>query len=342
MFQTAPDDSATHLAEIYKEFLLQRDDCLRTLRVFLRELVRMLRNDINLMMFCKVFLNCRPDLNRQIENCEYRERIFHSIVDIVCLCMLLSGSPQVREASISLRVNNQNNPSSLSNPHNQNNVIVLKFYQQMCQIQLEAVTWMYETVTSLFKLQAVEFSQGLHKLLLLENPEQYSRCDQWPSEPERTALLRLVAESPIHEETLIRIILIGITKDIPFNIPETFDIIILLLKRPSSLRNSNCPLVQANKYDIIDFLFSMSEYHHPENIKIPADYEAPKLAITVLYWKAWLILLMISAHNPSTFGAFCWSHYPTIKLLMEMCITNQFNEIPMSKEELQVRISSFL
>uniref|UniRef100_A0A1A9ZHQ1 Uncharacterized protein n=1 Tax=Glossina pallidipes TaxID=7398 RepID=A0A1A9ZHQ1_GLOPL len=32
IFQTAPDDSAKHLAKIYKEFLLQRDDCLRTLR----------------------------------------------------------------------------------------------------------------------------------------------------------------------------------------------------------------------------------------------------------------------------------------------------------------------
>lgn len=43
MFQTAPDASAECLAEIYKEFLLQREDCIRTLRVFLRELVKILR-----------------------------------------------------------------------------------------------------------------------------------------------------------------------------------------------------------------------------------------------------------------------------------------------------------
>uniref|UniRef100_A0A1A9UJ01 Uncharacterized protein n=1 Tax=Glossina austeni TaxID=7395 RepID=A0A1A9UJ01_GLOAU len=327
MFQTAPDDSAKHLAEIYKEFLLQRDDCLRTLRVFLRELVRMLRNDINLVVFCKVFLNSRPELNKQIESSEFRDRIFHSIVDITCLCMLLSVSPQVREASISLRVNKDNSS---------NNAILMKFYNQMCQIQLDSVSWMYEIVPSLFKLQSAEFNQGLHKILLLENPEQYSRHDQWPSEAERTTLLRLVSETPIHEETLLRIILIGITKDIPFNIPDTFDIIILLLKRASTMRIANCPVVQANKFDIIDFLFSMSEYHHPENINLPVDYEPPKLAIIVLYWKAWLILLMVSAHNPSTFGAFCWDHYPTMKMLIEMCITNQFNESAMSKEELQI------
>uniref|UniRef100_A0A1I8PSA0 Uncharacterized protein n=1 Tax=Stomoxys calcitrans TaxID=35570 RepID=A0A1I8PSA0_STOCA len=327
MFQTAPDDSAQYLAEIYKEFLLQREDCLRTLRVFLRELVRMLRNDINLVVFCKVFLNGRPELNKQIESSEFRDRVFHSMVDIACLCMLLSVSPQVREASISLRVSKDNAA---------NNAILLKFYNQMCQIQLDCVSWMYEIVPGLFKLQAPEYFQGLHKVLLLENAEHYSRHDQWPSEPERTTLLRLVSETPIHEDTLIRIILIGITKDIPFTIPDTFDITISLIKRASTMRISSCPVVQANKFDIIDFLFSMAEYHHPENINLPVDYEPPKLAITVLYWKAWLIMLMISAHNPSTFGAFCWNHYPTMKMLMEMCITNQFNEAAMSKEELQI------
>ncbi|XP_005181261.2 integrator complex subunit 1 [Musca domestica] len=326
MFQTAPDESAKCLAEIYKEFLLQREDCLRTLRVFLRELVRMLRNDINLVVFCKVFLNGRPELNKQIENSEFRDRIFHSMVDIACLCMLLSVSPQVREASISLRVTKDNAA---------NNAILLKFYNQMCQIQLDCVSWMYEIVPAL-KLQGTEYYNGLHKMLLLDNAEQYSRYDQWPSEPERTTLLRLVSETPIHEDTLIRIILIGITKEIPFTIPDTFDIIISLIKRASTMRITSCPVVQANKFDIIDFLFNMAEYHHPENINLPVDYEPPKLAITVLYWKAWLIMLMISAHNPSTFGAFCWNHYPTMKMLMEMCITNQFNESTMTKEELQI------
>ncbi|XP_073832821.1 integrator complex subunit 1 [Musca autumnalis] len=326
MFQTAPDESAKCLAEIYKEFLLQREDCLRTLRVFLRELVRMLRNDINLVVFCKVFLNGRPELNKQIENSEFRDRIFHSMVDIACLCMLLSVSPQVREASISLRVTKDNAA---------NNAVLLKFYNQMCQIQLDCVSWMYEIVPAL-KLQGTEYFNGLHKMLLLDNAEQYSRYDQWPSEPERTTLLRLVSETPIHEDTLIRIILIGITKEIPFTIPDTFDIIISLIKRASTMRITSCPVVQANKFDIIDFLFNMAEYHHPENINLPVDYEPPKLAITVLYWKAWLIMLMISAHNPSTFGAFCWNHYPTMKMLMEMCITNQFNESAMTKEELQI------
>ncbi|XP_060659679.1 integrator complex subunit 1 [Drosophila nasuta] len=326
MFQTSPDQSAVNLAEIYQEFVLQRDDCLRTLRVFLRELVRMLRFDVNLVKFCKTFLSERDELNQQIEHFEFKERIFHSMVDLVCLCMFLSATPQAREGSLSLKTNRDV----------KNNQALIKLYNQMSQIQLDAVSWMYETVPNIFKIQGNEYNQALHKLLLLENAEQYSRCDQWPSEPERAAILRIISETPIHEETLLRIILIGITKDIPFSIANTFDILLLVIKRVSGMKATDFPAVQANKFDIIDFLFSMSEYHHPENIRLPSDYEPPKLAIMAFYWKAWLILLMISAHNPSSFGAFCWDHYPTMKMLMEICITNQFNNVVPHKDELQI------
>ncbi|XP_017839177.1 integrator complex subunit 1 [Drosophila busckii] len=326
MFQTSPDQSAVNLAEIYQEFLLQRDDCLRTLRVFLRELVRMLRFDVNLVKFCKQFVSVREDLTPQIEQFEFRERVFHSMVDIVCLCMFLSATPQAREGSVSLKTNRDV----------RNNQALIKLYTQMSQIQLDSMFWMYEIVPKMFKVQASEYHQALHKLLLLDNPEQYSRCDQWPSEPERGAILRIISETPIHEETLLRIILIGITKDIPFSIANTFDILLLVIKRVSGMKATDYPAVQANKFDIIDFLFSMSEYHHPENIHLPPDYDPPKLAIIAFYWKAWLILLMISAHNPSTFGAFCWDHYPTMKMLMETCITNQFNNTLSSKDELQI------
>ncbi|EDW09794.1 integrator complex subunit 1 [Drosophila mojavensis] len=326
MFQTSPDQSAVTLAEIYQEFLLQRDDCLRTLRVFLRELVRMLRFDVNLVKFCKTFLSEREELTQQIEQFDFKERIFHSVVDIVCLCMFLSATPQAREGSLSLKTNRDV----------KNNQALIRLYNQMSQIQLDSVSWMYETVPNLYKIQAAEYHQALHKLLLLDNPEQYSRCDQWPSEPERGAILRIISETPIHEETLLRIILIGITKDIPFSIANTFDILLLVIKRVSGMKATDFPAVQANKFDIIDFLFSMSEYHHPENIQLPEDYEPPKLAIIAFYWKAWLILLMISAHNPSTFGAFCWDHYPTMKLLIEICITNQFNSFVSNKDELQI------
>lgn len=331
MFQAKPDLAAKHLAEIYKEFLMQREDCLRTLRIFLRELVKVVRFDMNLVEFCRAFLTSRQDLVPQIQQSEYKNRIFQSMIDLVCLCMFMTVSPQVREANVSLRGGKE----MKSNP------VLMSFYNQMSTIQLDSLTWMYEHVPGIFQPSINEYGAALHKILLLDSPDQYARCDQWPPEPERVGLLRLISETPVHEESLLRIILIGISKDRPFNIDSTIEAIEQTIKRASAMRCVDCPAVLVQKFDIIDFLFSMAEYHHPENIKLPEDYEPPKLAISILYWKVWTILLMISAHNPGTFGALCWQQYPTLKMLMELCITNQFQDVKASEEEFQVSFHGF-
>jgi len=50
-------------------------------------------------------------------------------------------------------------------------------------------------------------------------------------------------------------------------------------------------------------------------------YVPPTLAIANLYWKGWIMLLILAAHNPSTIGALGWRRYPILRTLMEMCIT---------------------
>ncbi|XP_053696102.1 integrator complex subunit 1 [Sabethes cyaneus] len=326
MFQAKPTESATHLAEIYQECLLQREDVLRTLRVFLRELVKMLRYDIHLMVFCKALLINRPDLTTQIMNSEFRDRIFHSIADLICLCMFLSVSPQIREANASIRSGREPKSSPA----------LTTFYQQMCSIQFDALTWMHEVVPIVYKPSPNDFKISFHKILLLDSPEAYAKGDQWPPEPERAPMLRIVSEIPLQQNSMLRIILIGITKEIPFTIPDTMEIIEQLVRRAGSLRHVDYPPLEVANLEIIDLLFKMSEYHHPDNIVLPPNYEPPNLAIASLYWKTWIILLLISAHNPSMFGSFCWDQYPMLRTLMEMCITNQIGPTKATEEELQV------
>lgn len=326
IFQTKPDESARHLAAIYQEFLLQREDCLRTLRVFLRELVKMLRYDIKLTVFCQAFLMFSANIMHQIESFEFRDRVFHAMVDLVCLCMFLSVSPQIREANGLLRAGRENKGSK----------ILIEYYDQMTRIQCEAVKWMFDTVFSLFKPSDIDYAHSLHKILLLDTPEQYIKSDQWPPEQERALLLRLVSEVPLHQDSIFYLALIGITKEIPVKIPDAMEIIEQVIRRSAGLRITDYPALHADKLEIIDLLFAMAEYHHPENIVLPIDYEPPKLAISTLYWKVWNILLMLSAHNPSTFGAFCWENYPMLRNLMEMSITNQFANYKVPDEELQL------
>uniref|UniRef100_A0A182P4W0 Uncharacterized protein n=1 Tax=Anopheles epiroticus TaxID=199890 RepID=A0A182P4W0_9DIPT len=327
MFQTKPTESAANLAEIYQEFLLQREDVLRTLRFFLRELVKMLRYDINLTVFCKMLLQNRADLIPQIASSEFRDRIFHSIVDLVCLCMFLSVSPQIREANVSIRSGRETKSSSA----------LSAFYQQQSIIQDQALAWMKDVVPRVYKpIAANDYKAALHKLLLLDSPEAYAKGDQWPPEPERAPLLRMVSEIPLQENLMLCILLIGIEKEIPFSIQDTMEITEQLVRRAGSLRHMDYPPLEITDLKIIELLFKMSEYHHPDNIVLPPNYEPPNLAISSLYWKTWIILLLISAHNPSSFGSFCWEQYPMLRLLMEMCITNQIGPPKLSEIELSV------
>lgn len=160
--------------------------------------------------------------------------------------------------------------------------------------------------------------------------------DQWPPEPERALLLRLVSEVPLHQDSLLCIILIGITKEIAFAVPDTMEVIDQVVRRAGSLKSPDYPPLEVNNLQIIDFLFNMAEYHHPGNIQLPPDYDPPKLAISSLYWKTWIILLMLSAHNTSTIGSFCWEQYPMLRKFMEMCITNQFVLAKPADDELQM------
>ncbi|XP_058059861.1 integrator complex subunit 1 [Anopheles bellator] len=339
MFQTKPNESAAHLAEIYQEFLVQREDVLRTLRFFLRELVKMLRHDINLPVFCKVLLQNRPDLipppatpangagTSGGTGTEVRDRIFHSIVDLVCLCMFLCVTPQIRDANLSIRSGRETKSSPA----------LSAFYQQQSMIQDQALAWMKDVVPRVYKPIAVaDYKAALQKLLLLDSHEAYAKGDQWPPEAERAPLLRIVSEIPLQENVMLCLLLIGIEKEIPFSIQDTMDITEQLVRRAGSLRHIDYPPLEITDLKIIELLFKMSEYHHPDNIVLPPNYEPPNLAISSLYWKTWIILLLISAHNPSSFGSFCWDQYPMLRLLMEMCITNQIAPPKATDEELAV------
>lgn len=173
MFQAKPEESAQHLAEIYQELLMQREDCLRTLRVFLRELVKILRFDIKLTVFCNKLLSMNKTLTSQCDSLDYRDRIFYSMVDLECLCMFLSVSPQIKEAIVSMRAGRENRGSK----------VLYEFYEQMSILQHDALQWMCNVAPIVFKPNDVEYSQALHKILFLDSPDVYSkgerRCPTW-------------------------------------------------------------------------------------------------------------------------------------------------------------------
>lgn len=158
-------------------------------------------------------------------------------------------------------------------------------------------------------------------MLFLEQAEHYHKVDSWPGENERNLFLRLASEVPLLQATLLRVLLIGISKEHPITPTEITEIVDQLIKRAANLPQDCGPTLLVDKVEILDFFFNLCSYNYPENITLPHGYVAPKLAISNLYWKVWLMLLILAAHNPLAVGSLAWDKYPTLRMFMEMCIT---------------------
>jgi integrator complex subunit 1 len=102
-------------------------------------------------------------------------------------------------------------------------------------------------------------------------------------------------------------------------------------------------------------------YHYPENIVLPQGIQAcnlilichkliffftlgytpQNLAVSTLYWKAWLMLLMLIAHYPGSLGSEAWNSFPpTLRALMEMCITNDFATSSGTTDQTELQVAA--
>ncbi|KAB0795233.1 hypothetical protein PPYR_12072 [Photinus pyralis] len=313
MFQVTPEASSDAFADICLELLLNKDDYLRSLRALLKEINRVLRHDFNLLSVAHALLRERPEITNLVREFEFRDRMFFALADLVCMCMLLCVSPQVRDAAT----------------QSKRDVNVLQAFQlQVSNIQREAVTWLHDSAVRVFRPSPADFLHVLHKVIFLAQPDEYHKVDSWPGENERNLFLRLASEVPILQATLLRILLIGLSKEHPMGQNDVIEILDQFVKRAANLAPDCMPPLVMDKIEIVDFFFNLCSYNYPENIILPTGYHPPNLAIASLYWKAWLILLILAAHNPTTFGSLAWNKYPTLRTLMEMCITNHFSFPP--------------
>uniref|UniRef100_A0A1B6EU77 Uncharacterized protein n=1 Tax=Cuerna arida TaxID=1464854 RepID=A0A1B6EU77_9HEMI len=314
MFQYEPDAAATILADIFQELLMNRDDYLRPLRALLREIWRTLRSDLNLAAFSRSLMSQTEPLPR---DCEFSQRAFSATADLITLCMFLATATFARP----------DKKDQLPTPE--------KMQMTVAGIQNDAVWWLQETALRIYRPSATEFVHALHKVLLMEQLDQYYKLDNWPPENDRMQFMRLASEVPLQQHILLRVMMIGLSKEHPLPPPDALELADQLVKRAANIPpNDKMPMLLVDKLEIFDLVFNLCAYHHPENIDLPVGYAPPTLAITNLYWKGWGLLLVLCAHNPNTVGEEGWSKYPTLRVLMEMCITNHF-VFPPIPDELQ-------
>ncbi|CAL1532926.1 unnamed protein product [Lymnaea stagnalis] len=319
IFSHSSEQAAKILAEIFQDLITNKDDYLKALRILLREIVRCTRLDMNFSTFCLGLMQERMEQKFVEMDTVLKERYVLSIADLISMDILLSVAPNIREAAASLMQGDHKNLE-----------LIHVFKRQVAVIQRDSVWWLHTIVPKIVELKNDTYLHCLKKVLFLEAAEHYYNKDNWPPDSERGLMLRLASESPVMEDTLMRLLVIGLLRDLPLSAPDAVELVDQLICRAAALYYDLglVEVLQMERLEFIDALLNLCVYKHPENIVLPPSYTPPNLAIAGLMWKAWLTLLIITAYNPVVFGETAWLKYPQLQSLMEMVMTNNFTFPP--------------
>ncbi|XP_074866589.1 integrator complex subunit 1 isoform X2 [Carettochelys insculpta] len=312
------------LAMVFQDLLTNKEDYLRASRALLREIIKQTKHEINFQAFCLGLMQERKEA--QYTDMEFKERFVIHITDLLAVSMMLGITAQVKEAGIAWDKGEKKNLE-----------VLRSFQNQIAAIQRDAVWWLHTVVPSISKLAPKDYVHCLHKVLFTEQPETYYKWDNWPPESDRNFFLRLCSEVPILEDTLMRILVIGLSRDLPLGPADAMELADHLVKRAAAVQADDVEVLRVERIQLIDAVLNLCTYHHPENIQLPPGYQPPNLAISTLYWKAWPLLLVVAAFNPENIGLAAWEEYPTLKMLMEMVMTNNYSYPPCTLTDEETR-----
>eukprot|EP00794_Sanderia_malayensis_P009153 gene9152-10125_t len=324
IFQIEPENAAKYLALVFQDLLVNREEYLKPLKALFREIVRILRYEINFSSFCRGLMQERNDTFLSELEQNTKDRVFSSLVSLIAMSMLTSVSPAVREIAVAMGRGEKRDLSVLQ-----------EFQTQISLIQRDAVWWFHTKVIPMFNPHEKEYISCLNKVMFLESNDCYQSKDSWPSENEVGFLLNLVRDVPLVEDALIRILCLGLSEEFPMNCADALDIIERLAQRSAVLR-TGLPGLEVERQAVIEMLLSLSVYSHPKEISLPTGYQPPQLCISNLYWKGWTILLILAACNPMTIGLPLWQSYPTSRTMMEMVITRNYSFPPLATGECSI------
>lgn len=313
--QHSPELAPKFLAMVFQDLLTNKDDYLRASRALLREIIKQTKHEINFQAFCLGLMQERKE--PQYLDMELKERFVVHVTDVLAVSMMLGITAQVKEAGIAWDKGEKKNLE-----------VLRSFQNQIAAIQRDAVWWLHTVVPSVSKLAPKDYVHCLHKVLFTEQPETYYKWDNWPPESDRNFFLRLCSEVPILEDTLMRILVIGLSRELPLGPADAMELADHLVKRAAAVQADDVDVLKVERVQLIDAVLNLCTYHHPENIQLPPGYQPPNLAISTLYWKAWPLLLVVAAFNPENIGLAAWEEYPTLKMLMEMAMTNNYSYPP--------------
>ena len=354
------------------------DNLLKSIRPFVRELMKCAKQEFDSVRFCMYLLDMHysnalqnqlwtmmsqpasgndlpPNeitstrLLKRLLECDMasRERFLNAICDLVPMVILATA----HAFHVQYNLPTSNNRSSA----NANIEQRMHFMQRLAFIQCSCCLFFWHTLSRVLdassNILGYNYISCLYNVLFTTQVTPYLRIENWPSEESlRLELFRLSYEVPILGETLFLLIQIGLTPHFNLSQPTVIDLLDLLVQRtfnveqklPSDIPSSYLQ-IPANSCEIfLKKFFDLTLYIIPIKIQLPPTYQLPaNLAVTETFCKAIIISLLIASHDPPVFGRYVWSSVPQIRLLMEMLLTGDYTCPPNSMIESKQFIEKF-
>ena len=201
--------------------------------------------------------------------------------------------------------------------------------ETVAQFAAEAAEWCQAILCDLLPdISSENLLLALRRLLFLEGRQAYFTSGEGVPEHESEAFNRLATGLPTSEDTLTRVVLMGLT-DTPLSGEDALDLAEALLCRSAAAwatqPQSGRTVSRVSNPEVLNALTRLAEYSPPAPPLSGIEPEEPiePLARAPLYWKVSLVLVLVCALNFEDFGSVMLDELPVVSALMEALATSR-------------------
>ena len=201
--------------------------------------------------------------------------------------------------------------------------------ETVAQFAAEAAEWCQAILCDLLPdISSSNLVLAVRRLLFLEGRQAYFTSGEGVPEHESDAFNRLATCLPTSEDTLTRVVLMGLT-DTPLSGEDALELAEALLRRSASSwaaqPQSRSSISRISNPQVLSALSRLAEYSPPAPPLSGIEPEEPlqPLARVTLYWKVLLVLVLVCALNFEDFGSAMLEEFPAVSALMEALATSR-------------------
>ena len=308
MFRHHSEECARILASIFQDLLSTKDEMLKPIKLLLRELVRQVKQDINFQILASSLLQERNEEKFRRMDHGYMPKYVFIITDIASWVSINYAHFVNRDVS-----------SLTHEPTKKQEHSMKEMNTYLSIIQMHGISWLMHVVAKLLPgMSTTEqfYSVLLRKLVLFD--VDWNK-EEWPNESERGNIQKILQQGTILENSILNLCSFPYKENMHVS-PLTIIAILEKLFHNSLISRYNLACANPQIFENILRLSLVSKELNSDS----KDSENLDYCFADYYWRCWILVLILSMCNLQALGREVFDSYPTLKMLMEMCLTGDF------------------